>query len=561
MSNKPFLKKIFGRKSTSDDDHDVPSRSALSLVETIVGFPFRLLSSGLRVLGVFHDAGVTTDADDKQSGIVVGSLKFLLWLPIRILQFPITLLDAIRLAPKTGLLFAIPVIAVLSILGFVVTQVFVSADEITNRYNRGLQTAVEANNPQLAKIYFDRLEATTELTPDTRFMWAKALASMGAMKEARVIVNNLAPDDKAGYGLAHQAKATSLSSELGQSRDPNILPLMKWHLNHSPSDSPATQQAWAAYHVATENPDLAVESLRKVADLNPSYYLAIASIYDRDMKKDQARLARGKAEIAFKSLLSEDRLRHPLRITLTNVLYQLEKYDEARELLKQGIRIQPDESLKRALSDFYLRRYRQLRTSDQPSDQQLEWLMEAIETTPNYQPIYTCLTQMVVSGTQSADSAKKIRSKFQEMLSEGKSQPFAHLALGDIHWSEGSKDKAKFHWEKAYELDSSLIVVVNNMAWILAHGPEPDLEKALEMSSLAILQRPGIGQFQDTHGRVLFKLKRYREAIKHLELALPLIRKDPEIHDLLATAYSEIGMDEIAAMHRSQAAAVGKQTQ
>ena len=54
-----------------------------------------------------------------------------------------------------------------------------------------------------------------------------------------------------------------------------------------------------------------------------------------------------------------------------------------------------------------------------------------------------------------------------------------HVLLGLDDWDAGRVDQARIHLEQAYRLDPSAGIVSNNLAWVLANGPDPDLKRAL----------------------------------------------------------------------------------
>jgi tetratricopeptide (TPR) repeat protein len=65
-----------------------------------------------------------------------------------------------------------------------------------------------------------------------------------------------------------------------------------------------------------------------------------------------------------------------------------------------------------------------------------------------------------------------------------------------------------------------------------------NLEEAEKYLTRAIALKPGDGFILDSLGWVYYKLKRYDEAVKHLEQSMELIEDDPTVMGHLADAYA-----------------------
>ncbi|MFT5302548.1 MAG: putative Zn-dependent protease, partial [Mariniblastus sp.] len=110
--------------------------------------------------------------------------------------------------------------------------------------------------------------------------------------------------------------------------------------------------------------------------------------------------------------------------------------------------------------------------------------------------------------------------------------------------------QAKFHVEQAYQMDNKMVVVLNNLAWYIAHDEVPDLPRALELIELAVSQNPDEIRLRSTYGTVLMKLGRDQEAARELELSLTGVMNRKEVHRKLAILYENLGSSEMASIHR-----------
>ncbi len=128
----------------------------------------------------------------------------------------------------------------------------------------------------------------------------------------------------------------------------------------------------------------------------------------------------------------------------------------------------------------------------------------------------------------------------------------SHFALSNVLWMEGQKDEAEWHLEQAYRLDQNFVVVINNLAWILSHKDEPDLERALELSASAIELSPEDPRFQDTYATIQMMRENYDDAVSHFQMALPRTQISAEIHSKLANCYQKMGKQNLAELHQKK---------
>jgi predicted Zn-dependent protease len=97
--------------------------------------------------------------------------------------------------------------------------------------------------------------------------------------------------------------------------------------------------------------------------------------------------------------------------------------------------------------------------------------------------------------------------------------------------------------------------VANNLAWILANGPDPDLPRALETINAVIERWPGELRFRGTRGQILARMQRWKEALADLELALKVYPDSAQLHRALAETYEHLDAPGMAVEHRQRAAA------
>ncbi|MBR5936179.1 MAG: tetratricopeptide repeat protein [Bacteroidaceae bacterium] len=102
---------------------------------------------------------------------------------------------------------------------------------------------------------------------------------------------------------------------------------------------------------------------------------------------------------------------------------------------------------------------------------------------------------------------------------------------GDFHHSLGQTKQMYSDYDSTLIHDPDNISVLNNYAYYLSLE-ERDLKRALSMSAKTIQAEPFSSTYLDTYAWILFKMKRYKEALEYMEKALRYLDTDnPEIYE------------------------------
>lgn len=111
-----------------------------------------------------------------------------------------------------------------------------------------------------------------------------------------------------------------------------------------------------------------------------------------------------------------------------------------------------------------------------------------------------------------------------------------YSTLGGIYNDLEMYSASDVAYEEALARDSMDVYTLNNYAYYLAVRNDK-LERALQMSTLAVELQPDFGTFEDTHAWVLFRLDRQEEALKWIVKA---IRNSEEPSSVLFEHYGDI---------------------
>lgn len=477
------------------------------------------------------------------------------WLVWKVFLFPFSLFRDFDRTRLYQLLSGIPALVVVSLVIGVVVNALVGKDRINGSYRRMGAEALIKGEFEKAKPYFGRLVNNSNSVRDLdRLNWAIVLSNLGQVDRANSILDSLAPDDRVGFPHAHRVKALSLLSSLSGQVDTNVLAKIRHHLERADEQkSVAIQNGWAIYFLAIGQQENAIRYMESAAEINPEYLVSVAQIYESNGNMSGKERTLDRAKSVYEKILEKDPLNHRVRILLSAVLVKQEKEQQAEQNLKVGIQLQPDQTIMNALSDFYLMRHDRSIYRGASFDDQLEFLQTALIFDPNHLPVYERLISQsrIHFETEGFD---KIQNMLEESIVNGKSTALSHFALGNLMYLKGDLKDSQFHMERAYELDAKFLVIANNLAWLLAHNENPELDRALELIKGVVERRPDDARFRDTLASVLMKLGRADEALTEFERALPGVQDKKSIHEKLAVLYDEVGKKNLAELHRKKAA-------
>lgn len=302
----------------------------------------------------------------------------------------------------------------------------------------------------------------------------------------------------------------------------------------------------------------AEEHLERAAKDNPSLsYQVAVTLYNQDRREAANTWAR-QARAHFQKLVEENPDNHAARLLWASSALMLEDYDAGRTILQQGLRRENLREFHQLLARADLAEAARLQQKD-PTDLagRLTLLESGLQHDPTNLQLIARLWEVMRAGGPEAD---QLRARLRAMLAEGRALATAHLILGYEAWEADRTKEAQLHWERALEAAPTSAMVANNLAWALASNPEPDLPRALDLIEMALGSRPDDPNFLSTHGRILARLGRWKEALSSLETALPALPDNQTLHADLADVYTALGSTALAAEHRRLAEEASRET-
>src|SRR5262249_53914829 len=157
----------------------------------------------------------------------------------------------------------------------------------------------------------------------------------------------------------------------------------------------------------------------------------------------------------------------------------LEDYRQAVDILEDGLVTSREASFRQPLARVYLAWHDHLvRTKPNDLGPRLDLLEKGLRHDPTNADLLNRLVEVMHQPGADPGRARALR---EELVARGEASAGAHFALGVDAWRRGEQKLSLVHMERAYRLGPHLAVVANNLAWTLAHMPEPDLPRALEV--------------------------------------------------------------------------------
>ena len=123
------------------------------------------------------------------------------------------------------------------------------------------------------------------------------------------------------------------------------------------------------------------------------------------------------------------------------------------------------------------------------------------------------------------EEAVALLSKGLKNANNDKDKARLYSMRGDYYHTQGEKEKMFADYDSTLMYDPLNINVLNNYAYFMALE-DRDLEKALKMSAKTLEMEPLSATYLDTYAWILFRMKKYKDALSYMEKALRYLDAD-----------------------------------
>jgi tetratricopeptide (TPR) repeat protein len=423
----------------------------------------------------------------------------------------------------------------------------------------------------MAQTCYLRLGVLQPEKVENRYGQAQVLELLKQPAAADAVLRSIAPADRPGYGPAHLWLADKIWAALQappaageKPRTAELLRAYERHLLHAlqwktePVTTEAHKRLYNLYRQTSRLPE-AEKELALAAERVPELRLDLAGWNLAQGKKDQAQRNAQAAAQAFRKRLDDNDTDHVARAGLIRCDLMTGDYAAAQELAQRGIALANEKpelltayrvELARVLVAWYDAKTADPKSAPAERFALLEQVMAIFPDSPDL------LQRLVTFIRQTGPEGEKVRQKFRDLTAEGKPSAVAHLVLGTDAWQRDKPAEARYHWEKALQLSPGTPQVANNLAWVLAHYPPVDVDRALSLIDAALKQVPGDPRLHGTRGHILAKLDRHKEALEELEIAKVAYPNDAKLFRQLAESCAKLSLDKMAADYKQRAEAL-----
>ena len=512
---------------------------ALSQIERILTFPLKIFALPRVLLGLFHNRGVNVNENRyrrKSSRRKRALLSVLGW-PIKVVFFPAYLVRLAYLRRKQkDLLFFIPAVATFLLIVFVLYRVKYREGRIDNRYLSHARRYADVGNLEMAKKYISRVMDKDELPPAHVLSWAVILGLTGEKDRANQLLDEIAPDNELGYRPAHSVKAINLANEIGKNANSEDLDLLKHHLENSGRRDSEMHRAWAGYFVLSNQPAKALGHLEQAIYDFPDLLLVKAEIHKERGEEKSREEALKTARNKFRMLLAERPLDIGYRLVLASALMELGDNSETERILLQGYELNPEPSICRATSAYYLRLIND--SPDMTFERKLTIIKRAILIDPTNIEIHLLLKRMLdVTEEDRSDLKKSLLSIATSENAEG----LDHANLARVLWQEGNREEVDWNLGQAWRMATDFSKTADALAQSYIQGEIVDLDWAKILAENAIDKAPDGTYYHETLGSVLLLQENYEGAIRVLDEAVKNGVDQKGIYEKLEIAHRATG--------------------
>ena len=451
------------------------------------------------------------------------------------------------------------ILAGLCVLGIGILGV-ASSSWVKKRYRERLEGfAGGTQEVQIARLGQRIVSEGSIFGSEDRFELACRLSELDSeicSAQSDRLLDYLAPGDSQGYAPAHRLRALAQSKILGQRPvDPGELESLGWHVQQSLGiEDEALQRTRSDFYLATGKMNLATSELSKLANVSPDYWFALAEVLLARGDLNLARNALGRAAGAFEKLVSLNPADIEARIRYATALGRLGEFDSAIEIMTNGWKLTPDERFREGLCDVYLMKFQKHRNIQGPIEQQWEYLQSALEWNPKNRLIYEGLSQLCADVRVRA-IAPMLRSKIDSLLDATEFSSELLFAKSNLLLVDKQFGSAIEALRQIVQKDQEFHPAMNNLAWLLIDqttvSPE-HFEQAHVHAKRAVELLPSSASYRDTLGLVLFKQRRWTEAIAEFEVSLRSSQNSLPTLEKIAQAYQELGQIELSDRYRSR---------
>ncbi len=416
----------------------------------------------------------------------------------------------------------------------------------------------EAKNVAYADLLFRRVLQLEPNNKNAKFFVAYNLGLRGNTDQARGMMQGLAPSDSKGYPRAHGWLAMDMLAQLFRN-----IKIDRKELSHHlaiaadfPGTSPLVLSAYAQILESEGRFMEGINMMQRAAQRDNTFYLPLSTMQARHKQPIASKESADSAIKHYKQSFGTKDEPDQARISAAEAYLQTKNFDDAINILQEGLKLREDRPLlRRALSNVFRYMYKSelTKTEEGQIKANLGLLNAAMLADPTNPAVGEDIALLQTLGVTADES---MIQRLKKQLASGGATAITHLLLGNSYMNKEDTDMAIRHWNLALGQDANLVLALNNLAVVYSMIKPPKLDESLQMIDKAIELSHGDAEFLDSKGEILMNSSRHEEAISFFEKALQADPTRIATREKLVTCYEKLGMMDLADNHNNMIAKI-----
>ncbi len=461
-------------------------------------------------------------------------------------------------------------VGTLALAALAITQ-SLKSDQLVKHYkDEGEAALKEAAKPDISKekkakmleraqLCFERWMMLDDKDPEAKYSHARAAHETQdpmAIQTAIAEMNQLAPHNRpGGFEKAHQWLANYFLAQMAAAKDPVAIKQFRdqaeVHLMRvliTDKDDYFSHAQLASLYMQQARFDKAEKHLLVAAQLDKRALADLAKLYARTQQVEKANLYAEQAIAYFQGLVDADPDNLDNRFMLADQYVVLRRFQEAINLLEEGIKLNRDPRINKKVSQILLEAMQDIPIDE--FEKRLDAFDKAISVDPENQQAFQYILYYL---TQSNPMAQIAQDRIDRALAQTNS-PTLHVLLSDFYLKEGKPELARKHLEAVLRTEPKFLAALNNLANVYAMVKPPDYDRALEYVNTCLrfaaeqkLGDDSLAYFYDTRGQIYTLRRQWREAAADLEKAIAYgLNSNLQSHTSLLRCYQELNKRDLA---------------
>lgn len=381
------------------------------------------------------------------------------------------------------------------------------------------------------------------------------LAIRNKLGQARQLMRRVAPEDDRGFAPAHTWLAADrlfrLGVDLPESRDQALHDLeiaATWS-----GTGPVLLAAYADLLESVGRASEAIAVLNTAVQQAPELQIKMANMAYRHKQQRPLQQASSQAKQRIQARVESGEATGSDFASLANLALLDNKPDEAIAFAERGLKSESDEaaqrSLKRLRSEALRLKYLlSVRLSIEGTQVDLNLLDAALRADPTNPLVSEEVAKLLALGVQSNEGQY---AALQEQLLNGQATALTHVLVAVRKLKDGALQAAIPHLELALRQAPNSPVIQNNLALALAKTQPDKLERSLQLIDAAVATNPANPETLDSQGQIRLLAGDEAGAIESLEQAIKYDPSRDKTRKMLADAYEQFGLPEMAEAQRA----------